>query len=278
MAIYNKTRQQLRHLTARLCNDLIIGTVASPASGTFVCTATDWEKADDWFNDYVEMFCYSGTGIGTSGKPTGWSNSSPSYSHVLTFKPAATLTVGDLVEMHQVFTVATYNDFMNQAIDMVAKEALINKVDTSVELETDTYQYTLSTQFLFVNSIELESSTAGVYNSENPIDDRYWRVIKATTTKIEFVKDWWTPTDGRKIRISGLASPSILDTDDEECPLNPIYISYQAAALLHQSRIRSDSIDSEFHRAQMTLCQSMADRVRKTMRVGIGGGQAVVET
>ena len=274
MAIFNKTRQQLRHLTARLCNDLITGTVASPASGTFVCTETDWEKSDDWFNDHVEMFCYSGTGISTSGKPTDWLNS----NHTLTFKPAVTLTASDLVEMHQVFTVATYNDFMNQAIDMVAKEALLNKVDTSVELETDTYQYTLSTQFLFVNSVELESSTAGVYNSENPIDSRYWRVIKATTTKVEFVKDWWTPTDGRKIRISGLASPSILDTDDEECPLNPTYISYQAAALLHQSRIRSDSIDSEFHRAQMTLCQTMADRVRKTMRVGIGGGQAVVET
>ena len=84
MALYSNTRIVLRHLTARLCQDLITGTVTSPSSGTFVIAETDWEKGDDYFNKYVEMFCYAGTGVGTSGNPTNWVNT----SHTLTFKPA----------------------------------------------------------------------------------------------------------------------------------------------------------------------------------------------
>lgn len=275
MAIYNYTRRQLRHLTARLCNDLITGTVTSPASGTFICAESGWEKPDDYFNDWIEVFDYSGTNVGTSGNPTDWTKTTP--SHTLTFAPAATLTAGDLVEMHQRFSVNEYNDFINLAIDMVAKEALINKIDTSIDLATDTYQYALSTQFLYVYRIELESATAGVYNTAKPVDPRYWRVIKGTTTYVEFVEDTFTPTDGRAIRITGLASPSKLDTDTEESPVNPAYIAYQAAALLHQSRIRGADSDSEYHAQQMTLSQAVADRERERMGVGISGAIPVIE-
>ncbi len=273
MAIYSNSRIELRHLCARLCNDLLTGTITSPATGTFVCAETGWEKPDDYFNDWIEVFCYNGTGIGTSGNPTDWLNS----THTLTFAPAATLTTGDLVEMHQRFSVGEYNDFINLAIDIVARESLVNKVDTSVELDTDTYQYALSTQFLYIHRIELESDTAGVYNTIKPIDPRYWRVIKGSSTYVEFIKDVYTPTDGRNIRIFGLASPSKLDTDTEESPVNPAYLAYQAAALLHQSRIRGTGVDDEYHSQQMTLCQSMANEIRKTMRVSLGGAIPVVE-
>jgi len=273
MAIYNYQRYQIRHLTARLCNDLITGTVTSPASGSFVCAETDWEKPDTYFKKWIEMFCYSGTGVGTSGNPTAWENT----THALTFLPAATLTAGDLVEMHQVFTVDTYNDFINLAIEIVAKEALQNKTDTSLTLATDTYQYDLPTSFLYINSIEMESSTSGLYDSSDPIPNEHWRIIPGSTIKLEFVKDLFTITDGRALRIKGLASPSILDTDTEECPINPTFLSYQAAALLHQSRIRGHDVDSEIHSTQMTLNQTMADKVRETIQANLGSAIAVVE-
>lgn len=274
MALYDYTRQQLRHLVARLCNDLIIGTVTDPDTGTFVCAETDWEKADDYFNHFIEVYCYDGHDdtIRTSGNPTLWTNT----DHTLTFAPTVKLTAGDLVEMHERFTVNTYNDFINLAIEMVAKEALVSKVDETVELETDTYQYILPTQFLWINRIEMQDSN-GDYDTEKPINPRYWRVIKTSTLTLEFVKNLWTPTDGRTLRITGLASPSKLDSDSEQCPINPTFITYQAAALLHQSRIRGDDVDSEFHRAQMTLCQAMSDKERPSLRVSIGGAKAVVE-
>ena len=274
MAIYSNTQIVLRHLTSRLCNDLILGTVTSPASGTFVCAETDWEKADDYFNHWIEMFCYAGTGVGTSGNPTDWDNT----SHTLTFLPAATLTAADSVEMHQRFTVSEYNDYINLAIDIVAKEALLNKVDESVTLAASTYQYEISTHFMYVYKIEMESSTSGVYNKEKPIDPMYWRILRAATIELEFVKEHWSPTADRTLRITGLASPSKLDTDTEACPLNPAYVTYQAAALLHQSRIRGGDVDSEMHSTQMGLCQTMADKVRETMQVSIGGAIPVVES
>lgn len=272
MSIYSNTRIVLRHLTSRLCNDLITGTVTSPASGTFVCAETDWEKPDDYFNKWVEVFDYAGTGVGTSGNPTNWVNS----THTLTFLPAVTLTATDSVEMHQRFRVNEYNDFMNVAIDMVAKEVLVDRVDEAIDLATDTYQYTLPTSFLYIHRIEMQDSEDD-YNTEKPIDPRYWRVIKTSTLTLEFIKNLWTPTDGRTIRITGLGSPSKLDTDTEASPVNPAFISYQAAALLHQSRIRGSDVDSEYHSGQMKLCQVMADEVRPTMRTSIGGGIPVVE-
>jgi hypothetical protein len=271
MAIFAYTRQQLRHLVARMMNDLIIGTVASPASGSFVCTAAAWEKPDDYFNDWMEVYDYSGTGVGTTGNPTDWVNT----THTLTFLPAATLTANDLVEMHEKFTVADYNSYINMAIEMVAKEALVNKTDTTIELVEATYQYTLPTQFLYIYGIDLESTTADLYDAQKSINPEFWRIINGATTKLEFIYDLFTPIDGRNIRIRGLASPSVLDTDSEECPINPTFVAQQAAALMHQSRIRGSGVDSEWHEAQMKLCQSMANEIRKKMQVAIGGAFAV---
>ena len=83
MAIFSNTRIQLRHKLSRLMNDLITGVVSSPASGTFVCATTHWEKSDDYFNDFIEVFCYSGTGVGTSGNPTDWANSTHTLLQLL---------------------------------------------------------------------------------------------------------------------------------------------------------------------------------------------------
>lgn len=280
MAIFSNQRYELRHMVSRMCGDLILGVVSSPASGTFVCATRDWVKPDDYFNEWIEMFCYSGTGIGTSGNPYDWDGTGGG-TYTLTFKPAATLTAGDLVEMHQRFTVDEYNQAINLAIEMVASRALLNKVDESVELDTNTYQYEISTQFLYIHKIEMESSTSGVYPTYKPIDPKYWRVLRASTIELEFVKDYWSPTDGRHLRITGLASPSKLDTDTEACPVNPVYVVHQAAALLHQSRIRSSGVDSEWHSEQMKLCQAMADKVKDedpTFNVSIGGAIPVVES
>uniref|UniRef100_A0A6M3J384 Uncharacterized protein n=2 Tax=viral metagenome TaxID=1070528 RepID=A0A6M3J384_9ZZZZ len=276
MAIYSKQRYELRLLLSRMMNDLIKGTVTSPASGTFVCAETAWEKPDDFFNEWLEVFDYSGTGVGKSGKPTDWDNT----THTLTFKPADTLTAGDLVEMHRRFTVTEYNDNINMAIDMAAEHALLNKVDESIDLATDTYLYNLSTQFLYVRQIFQESSTAGLFDLEKPIDPRYWRIIKTSTIQLEFVKELFYPTDGRELRIIGLASPSSLDTDTEACPVNPTWVVNQAAALMHQSRIRGEGSDSEWHVEQMKLCQTMADKIKggsPSFNVSLTGCRPVVE-
>ncbi len=70
----------------------------------------------------------------------------------------------------------------------------------------------------------------------------------------------------------------MLDTDTEACPINPAYVVQQAAALLHQSRIRGNDVDSEYHRGQMIICQGLANDARARLRTSIGGAIAVTES
>lgn len=381
------------------------------ALGTFVCEETDWEKPDGHFNDYIEVYDYSGTSVGTSGNPTLWTNT----DHTLIFKPAVTLTNGDSVELHQRFTVNAYNDAINLAIESMAKEALVNKVDETIVLdnllsnsmfETDAtltgwtdstnapttsersttfvmegsysakvvsdgtnanwiyqsvtdyakyldksyllkclvhtttadrvrlavydgtdrtystyhggkeveelqvsgtldeeateftvelrvesgsavtvyfdacwlscghiYEYDLPTNFLYIHRVEMESATRDRYDEE--IHQDYWRIVPAST---QVLKLDTTPTAGRKIRISGMASPATLSADTTECPVNPEFLAWQAAAYLHVGRIRGEDQDAEDHRRQFERCQMMADRLRPKARSRLPqGSRAVVE-
>ena len=271
MAIYNNTRIVLRHLLMILMHDYLIGTVTSPGSGTIVVATTHWEKADDYFNDFIEVFDYSGTGVGTSGKPTDWVNS----THTLTFKPAATLTATDLVEMHRTYSVEELNKAINHAIDQVAQDAGLDRVDETTSLVTSTYQYDIPTNFLYIDNIWV-SDSSGNYVNPDPIDWKYWKPVKKSTIIIEFIPKYYAPVTGRTLRIVGTASPSILDTDTEECPVDPEYIIQAAAALLHQSRIRGPDKDSEWHATQMGVCQTKADNRRKEMSTN-RSGRAIVE-
>jgi len=106
-------------------SEMITGDLSSPGSGTFVCATTDWEKPDDYFNEWREGYDYSGTSVGTSFKPTDWDNG----THTMTFLPAVTLTNGDSVEMHRIWTVAEINDAINLAIESIAHNVFLNLTD-----------------------------------------------------------------------------------------------------------------------------------------------------
>jgi|TARA_R110000751_G_scaffold219556_1_gene322301 hypothetical protein len=272
MAIYSNSRLELRHLLAHLMHDQTIGVVASPGSGTFVCATTHWDKPDDHFNDYVEVFDYSGTGIGTSGNPTDWVQS----THTLTFSPVATLTAGDLVEIHQRFTVEEYNNAINHAIDLVANEALMDRVDESISLVTNTYQYNIPTQFLYIDELHV-SDSSGNYIDRLPLNNKTeWRPVKKTTAVIEFIKGNYAPVTGRTLRITGSASPGRLETDAESCPVDPEYVIQAAKAYLHQSRIRSNAKDPEDHQGQMQLARVLAE-ARVSYMSANRTGVAIVE-
>lgn len=386
--------------------------MSSPASGSFVCTTTgDWEKGDDFFNDWIEVYDYSGTGAGKSGNPTDWVNS----THTLTFLPADTLTAGDSVELHRRYTVAEYNDAINLAIETVASEALVNKVDETVVLdnllsnsmfETDAaltgwtdstnapttsersstffmegaysakvvsdgtnanwiyqtvsnyakylgksyllkclvhtttadrvrlalydgttrtyseyhsgedveelqvsgtldeeateftvelrvesgsavtvyfdacwlscghiYEYDVPTGFFYIHKIEMEKADRDEFGE---IHQDYWGILKEATARIQFLD--WTPTAGRKIRISGFAEAPTLSTDTATSGISPEFIAWQAAAFLHTGRMRGTDVDAEDHRRQFERCQAMADRFRPKARTRLAqGSRSVVE-
>ncbi len=405
MAVHSNKRWELRHEVSRLLNDLLLGTVSSPGSGTFVCAISGWEKGDDRFNEWVEVFDYSGTSSGTSGNPTDWVNS----THTLTFKPAATLTAGDLVELHRHFTVLELNDAINSAIAMVAEEKLIDKhseaivlnnllsnsmfevdsdltgwsdssnapatseqstdvvteggfsakiisdgtnanwiyqsltnhekyqnrqaicraklwtaiadrvrlaiydgvdytysdyhdgkeparfsvsptidkeaTELTVQLRTEAgsavtcywdecwlaidnlYEYDISTDFLYVTKVEMEGTVRDRFDIL--IDPRYYTILRETTPRLKFDRHLFGPISGRKLRVTGLQKSAALSSDTATTGINPVFVKYQAAALLHQSRIRGKGVDTEWHENQMKLCQAVADRERAKIRTNI---------
>lgn len=273
MALFNNTRQQLRHMVADLCNDLITGTVADPASGSFVCEETPWQRSDDYFNDWMEVFCYYGTGVGTSGKPKTWTGS----TNTLTFAPAVTLTSGDLVEMHRRFTVDEYNRKINAAIDTVAKEAYVYKVDASTTVVADTYAYDLPTAFVSIFEIEQESATSGVYDGTGIIDLRAIRFIPGSPSKFEINPKWFTLTADRHLRIKGYASPATLDNDAAVCPIDPTYVCNQAAALLLQSRIRTEDSSEQYQVHQISTYMASAGAARARLMTTALQGIPVIE-
>ena len=151
---------------------------------------------------------------------------------------------------------------------MVAKEALLDKVDSSIELEESVYSYTIPVQFLYIYELEMESEDeADLYDGSNIIDRHAWNIVNG---KIEFVVSLFTPTDGQKLRIKGLASPSILDTDSEACPINPAYVIQQTLSFLHQSLIRGPDKDSEYHAGQMSICETKANIERARFQITLG--------
>jgi len=273
MAIFNDARWELRHkLSQRMNNDAILGVVASPGSGSFVCATTHWEKADDYFNEWVEVYCYSGTGVGTSAKPTDWDNA----THTLTSLPAATLTDGDLVEIHQTYTVEELNSAINEAIDRVALAALQDRVDESLTMTAGTYLYALPTHLVSVIDLYM-SDTNGAWLDEDPIDPRYYRWVKRTSgIMIEFIGDLYAPVTGTTLRIVGQASPSKLDTDTEETPIDPEYIIQRAKSILHQSRVRGNNEESKWHANQEGIAAAKARALALNLDTGIKG-RAVVD-
>ena len=263
MAIHKRTRSEIRHEVARLAegDGFILGTVTggdatqAPGGGYFSCNSVGWQHDADYFNDWKEVFCYEGNSgsIGESANPTDWDES----IWQLTFIPSHTWVASDSVEMHQIFTVDEYNKAINRAIDSVAKEALELKVDESITLASATYEYDLSTEFMYIHRVEMESSTSDTFDVVTPWS--YWRILPETAPRIQFDIDNWAPTVDRKLRITGMASPARLTSDTQQCSINPTFLAYKAAADLMLSRSKEKG-DEFFIKGQALAAQAAMER------------------
>lgn len=111
-----------------------------------------------------------------------------------------------------------------------------------------------------------------------PIPPDQYKIIYGATPKIHFIQ---TPGDtrfeghevgrlwaeshltaGYDLRIEGLGAPATLDNDSSVCPIDPNYVIYQAAAMLHASRTRGTENDPDDNYKQMSVCQAQANEAR----------------
>lgn len=275
MAIYKTTLDQLVERVCKLfLRDWTEGTTTASGSTTTLKDTARQEADDYWNSKNAYVYIRSGSYAGHWAKVTDFAVSAGVGT--ITFAPAAggAIASGVSYSLHTEFERDEVVEAINLAIDMVAEEALVWKIDeTSVTLVADTYEYTLPTSFMYIHKITMADSDGNFY--DNPIPPDQYKVIKSSTPKLHFLcmppdeqhtdHYWgqlWANTDltaTRKLRIEGLGSPDVLSADTDACSISPAYLTLQAAAILHMGRSRGTESDPDDHYKQAKNCQDRAD-------------------
>ena len=174
MAIFSNNLAVIRQRVSRLVDDLVLVTVSKTGAITSMTFGTTdppqfYGKADDYFNDAYEAYCYEGTNIGVSRAVTDWVNA----DHLLTVSPAAgsAYDATSKIELHRTFSSGELLNAINLAIEAAAGKYLLDlKDETSISLVESTgnddttiytYEYTLPTSFLFLHRVVTEGAVSG---------------------------------------------------------------------------------------------------------------------
>jgi len=269
VAVYSLTLAQLRQSLSRKIHDLELFTCEAGSDAThFVSSymAAKDANVDDYFNNW-EAHVYEGTNGGNARQVTDWDHATKKGTIAPAFANALDIT--SKIELRRETKAAELNDFINEAIDMVPKEIQADIVNETIALVAVTREYTLPLTIFSIDKITMESSTSGIYKTEDVIDPRDYDLLRGYPPKLWF-KDRYVPTADRHLRIEGRAAQKRLETDADICFLPPAYIIFQAKMLYHASRAGGD------HRQLMLAAQAMADRCRNeawAQAPGVGKAQ-----
>ncbi len=165
---------------------------------------------------------------------------------------------------------------INMIIDSLTEKALIYKVDETVEMQDDTYEYAIPDGFVTIHRLSQADDNGNFPNIISP--DQY-RIIHGAVPKICFnrtdasqipeghwIGNTWVEDyldDGKKLRIEGYGKQARLTTDDSICYLNPNYVIYKAAALALGARIRAQ--DADAFKVRRDECEKQAEIFSKEL-------------
>jgi len=273
MALYDTTLAELVEQVCRIVHDWTEG-IATGGDATKLQDSTYRVEADDYWSDKGSyIYIRSGLAIGNYRKVKTYKNTNGEITPYANFSGA--IAASDTYSLHTDFPRDEVVEMINLAIDMVAEEALLWKVDeTSVTLVASTYEYSLPTDFMYIFKVTMANSD-GTFGDQPPIDPSQYRIVHSAVPKLRFSPfpddqkysghyygQLWAE-DGlvadRALRIEGLGTPDVLSADSSTCAISPAYVAFQAAALLHLSRVRRAGEDPDNHSAQATIWQKRAD-------------------
>lgn len=285
MALHSNTLAVLVKRTAMLhLNDYTSGTATGGSTTTFVDTSR-WEN-NDFFNNrnplariHIVITTDSLVPLGEERRITLWTLSTTTG----TVNPAFSVApgAGDTYAILYQWTWAEITEAINAAIDVVASEALVEKIDeASVALTAADYEYDVPTLFTHIYRLTMADGNGKFYTDPIP-PDQYIIIRGAATPQIQFLQfpqeaahanhyfgELWATnylTASRKVRIEGYAKQAALTTDASVCYIDPVFVCAQAAAFLHANRIRRPDNEPDEHRTQMKVCQDIADKERMRM-------------
>lgn len=199
------------------------------------------------------------------------------------FAPAiTTVEVGDGYIVLSEYRWDELVEAINTAIDIAtANRVLIEKIDETIAVQTDTYEYNIPTGFTHIYRISQENDD-GDY--PDPIPPSHYKILRGKTIpQIHFYRfpvaqmhsDHWFGglwadadiNDGRHLRIEGFARQSKLLSEQDVCYIDPNFIVYQAASLLHGARIVQPASDYDNNRIKAEYCEAKAREFLSDARI-----------
>lgn len=276
MALYSTTFSELIERVYRMVDDYESGTATGGSTTTIVDTTNRLEQDDYWNDLDAFVWIHSGNAAGDWRKVTDFANS----TSTLTIPTASgAVAAADTYSLHYKFKWDAVKKAINMAIDIVAGECLEYEVDEStITLVAGTYEYALPSNCLVLYGVTMADS-GGDFDSEDRVSADEYRILKDVGgAKLHLIRypadlefaghatqnlfaDKFTAT--RKLRLEYLKRATALSALTDTTTIAPMFLTYQAAAILHSSKIRSDSNDPENHRWQMDAMQKLADKERQ---------------
>ncbi len=272
MERYTETLATLVEAVCRKVDDWVGGTATGGGATTCIDTADRIEVEDYWNDRGSFIYMRSGACAGKYRKVTDFAYS----SSTITFPTMTTsVAAGDLYSLHTQYRREDVTAAINDAIRITYNEAMVWRCDeTSVTLVDNVYEYAVPSGFVYITRLTM-ADDAGLFTGADYISSDQYIITKGSTPKIKFTRmpdqlqlsnhsygELFADadlTDGRKLRIEGLSKPTLLSLDSDICQVNPAFVVFQAAALLHMSKIRKAENEPDDHRVQYEVCQKRAD-------------------
>lgn len=262
MSIWKTTLDELVELTFRTClGNWFEGTATSGGTATLIDT-TNRGESDDYFQTLgawikIRTTTDDAAPKGDERKITDFvqSTSTITVGNNFSAAPAAS----DTYAIYSRWSWAEVVSAINLAIDQYAGACLIDKIDTSVQLKSGVFDYSMPSGFLFAYKIT-QADDSGDF--AEALSTESWRIIRGITPpRLHLREDYVTITTNQLIRIEGFGRQPKLIKDTDTCYLNPNLIAFQAGATLLARKVMRSDVDPDEFRTQMLLWQGAADRI-----------------
>ena len=255
--MYSNKLWEVRHYLANSVGDLSYGQCGTTGASTTKTYAGFLYQADDYYNEHhYEAYVYLGTNKGLTRRVTDWVLST--YLLTVHSAYAAACDATSFVELHRIFTEDELRKAINLAIESIAGQYLIDKVDATVTLIADTYEYTLPSGFEYVHAVTTEDAadTGNFYQSAE-LDPRDWDIISPRTLRLR--KGTYSITAGKDLQIEGQGRQATVDDDTDEIELPPDWLIKKAITVLPQGKLQDNALTNTYKQAFMLAANMPAN-------------------
>ncbi len=247
--------------------NFFLGTITSMDVNTPRCDSLVYFPNDN-FND-GEFFVYAGTAIGQSRRiQASWQNN---VQPIIPFSPNA--VAGDFFEIHPHFgwTVEQFNAAIDMAHYAVEDFYLLDKVDESLMMIADTYEYTIPAGFRYLAQV-LFKPTGAMYFTEIPVLE--WRVVPGATKKLWLDRLY----DGATLRLVGQGQATLPANDAATVQLPERYVVAKATALVLAMQPGGEISDARERMQWAAWWEQQADKELVRMRTAVKPNSRIVES